>query len=129
MSKKHRKNCRCLNYIDHLFIVISTIAECVSISVLVSLVGILIGITSSANGLKICAITTGIKKYESIINKKKHDKIVLLVKSKLISKEVLISKALTDSNITHDEFTENNYGLVHIESKKTIQYILMVVCI
>ena len=129
MSKKHRKNCRCLNYIDHLFIVISTIAECVSISVLVSLVGILIGITSSANGLKICAITTGIKKYESIINKKKHDKIVLLVKSKLISKEVLISKALTDSNITHDEFTENNYGLVHTESKKTIQYILMVVCI
>ena len=129
MSKKHRKVCRCLNYIDHLFIVISTIAECVSISVLVSLVGILIGITSSANGLKICAITTGIKKYESIINKKKHDKIVLLVKSKLISKEVLISKALTDSNITHDEFTENNYGLVHIESKKTIQYILMVVCI
>ena len=129
MSKKHRKVCRCLNYIDHLFIVISTIAECVSISALVSLVGILIGITSSANGLKICAITTGIKKYESIINKKKHDKIVLLVKSKLISKEVLISKALTDSNITHDEFTENNYGLVHIESKKTIQYILMVVCI
>ena len=129
MSKKHRKVCRCLNYIDHLFIAISTIAECVSISVLVSLVGILIGITSSANGLKICAITTGIKKYESIINKKKHDKIVLLVKSKLISKEVLISKALTDSNITHDEFTENNYGLVHIESKKTIQYILMVVCI
>ena len=129
MSKKHRKVCRCLNYIDHLFIVISTIAECVSISVLVSLVGILIGITSSANGLKICAITAGIKKYESIINKKKHDKIVLLVKSKLISKEVLISKALTDSNITHDEFTENNYGLVHIESKKTIQYILMVVCI
>ena len=129
MSKKHRKVCRCLNYIDHLFIVISTIAECVSISVLVSLVGILIGITSSANGLKICAITTGIKKYESIINKKKHDKIVLLVKSKLISKEVLISKALTDSNITHDEFTENNYGLVHLESKKTIQYILMVVCI
>ena len=129
MSKKHRKVCRCLNYIDHLFIVISTIAECVSISVLVSLVGILIGITSSANGLKICAITTGIKTYESIINKKKHDKIVLLVKSKLISKEVLISKALTDSNITHDEFTENNYGLVHIESKKTIQYILMVVCI
>ena len=123
MSKKHRKICRYLNYIDHLFIVISTITECVSISVLVSLVGILIGITSSVNGLKICAITTGIKKYKSIINKKKkkHDKIVLLVKSKLISREVLISKALTDSNITHDEFTETNYkrlqkGLVHIEN-------------
>ena len=36
--------------------------------------------------------------------KKKHHKIVLLVKSKLISIEVLISKALIDSNISDDEF-------------------------
>ena len=35
--------------------------------------------------------------------KKKHDKIVLLAKSKLNSTEVLISKALIDSNISHDE--------------------------
>ena len=34
----------------------------------------------------------------------KHDKIVLLGEFKLNSKEVLISKALTDSYITHDEF-------------------------
>ena len=34
---------------------------------------------------------------------KKHEKIVLLAKSKLNSIEVLISKALTDSNISHDE--------------------------
>ena len=41
------------------------------------------------------------------INKKKklkHDKIVLLAKSKLNSVEVLISKALIDSVISHDEF-------------------------
>ena len=50
-----------------------------------------IGITSSAIGLKICAITPGIKKYKSIIKKKKkkHDKIVLLIKSKLNSIVVL----------------------------------------
>ena len=36
--------------------------------------------------------------------KKKHDKIVLLAKSKLNSIEVLISKALIDSNIIHHEF-------------------------
>ena len=36
---------------------------------------------------------------------KKHDKIVLLVKSKLNSIDVLISKALVDSNISLDEFT------------------------
>ena len=42
-------------------------------------------------------IAAGIKKYKSIIKKKKkkHDKIVLLAKSKLNGIEVLISKALT----------------------------------
>ena len=86
--------------------IISTITGCVSISAFASLVGIPIGITSSSIGLKICAITVGIKKYKSIIKKKKkkHDKIVLLAKSKLNSIEVLISKALIDSNISHDEF-------------------------
>ena len=61
MSKKHKKVCRVLNYIDHLLIVISTITGCVSISTFASLVGITIGITSSAIGLKICVITAGIK--------------------------------------------------------------------
>ena len=56
------------------------------------------GITSSAIGLKICAITAGIKKYKSIIKKRKnnHEKIILLAKSKLNRIEVLSSKASTD---------------------------------
>ena len=47
-----------------------------------------------------------IKKYKSMKkkNKKKHDKLILLAKSKLNNIEVLISKALADSNISHDEF-------------------------
>ena len=69
-----------------------------------NLVGIVIGNTSSAIVLKICAITAGIKKYISITKKqkKKHDEIVLLAKSKLNSIGVLISKALIDSNISHE---------------------------
>ena len=61
---------------------------------------------NSAIGLKICAITAGIKKYKSTIKKtkKKHEDIVLLAKSKLTSIEVLISKALIDSVIIHYEF-------------------------
>ena len=57
-------------------------------------------------GLKICAIAAGIKMWKSTINKKekKHDKIVLLAKSILDSLEVSIYKALTGSNISHDEF-------------------------
>ena len=58
------------------------------------------------SGLNIWAITVGVKRYRLAINKekKKHDKIVLLAKSKLNRVEVLISKALIDSNISHDEF-------------------------
>ena len=66
ISNKHRKVCRVLNYNDHSPIVISTIPGCVFISALASLVRILTGITSSGIGLKICVITTGIKKYKSI---------------------------------------------------------------
>ena len=53
-----------------------------------------LGITNTAIGLKIFAVTAWIKKYKLIIKKQKknHDKIVLLAKSKLNSIEVLISK-------------------------------------
>ena len=62
--------------------------------------------TSSTVGFKICAKAAGIKRYKSIIkkNKKKHDKIILLAKSKLNSIELLIFKILMNSNISHDEF-------------------------
>ena len=71
MSKKHKKVCRVLNFVDHLLIIISTITECVSISTFASLVSIPIGIKSSATGLKICVITAGIKEYKSINKKRK----------------------------------------------------------
>ena len=48
MSKKHKNVCRVLNYIDHSLAVISSITGCVSISAFASLVGIPIGIASSA---------------------------------------------------------------------------------
>ena len=70
---------------------------CISISAIASLLSILIGIMSSAIGLKVCAITAGIKKYKSIIKKKKHDEIVLFTKSKLNTIKVLIFKPLTDA--------------------------------
>ena len=82
-----------MNYIDHLFIVISTIPGCVSIPTFASLVGIPVGIASCVIGLKIYVLTAGIKKYSSIIkkNKKKDSKTVLLVKSKLIQISVLMN--------------------------------------
>ena len=66
------------------------------------MLGIPIGITSSTIGLKICAIAAGVN---SLIKrkKKKHNKIVLSVKSKN-TMQVLISKTLIDSIISHDKF-------------------------
>ena len=44
---------------------------CVSISTFASLVYVSVGIPNSAVGIKICAITTGIKKFKSIIKNEK----------------------------------------------------------
>ena len=51
MSKKHKKFCMTLNYIEYLLILASVVTGCVSISAFSSLVGVRIGITSSAVGL------------------------------------------------------------------------------
>ena len=83
MSKKHKKVWVTLNYIEHFLILASAVTGCILISAFASLLGIPIWITSSAIGLKICAITAVVKKYKSIIKKKKrkHDKILLLPKT------------------------------------------------
>ena len=87
----------------HLFILASTVTGCVSVSAFGSLVCVATGITSSAVEVNICVIIAGIKKYKSIIKKKKkkHDKIVLLGKDKLNNIEVLISKTLINPCISH----------------------------
>ena len=120
MSKKHKKVCTTLNYIKHVHSLASTITGYISISAFISLFVVPIGITSSA--VQIRAIAAGIVKYKSIINKtEKHDLILLLTKSKLNRMEVLISKALIDSNISHDEFVSINDVLKEYEMKKEIK--------
>ena len=91
----------------------STVTGCVSISALFSLACVPARVTSSAVGLKICAITARTKKCKSGVRKekKKHDEIALLGKAKLDIIEVLISKSLIDSYIIHDEFFSVNNAL------------------
>ena len=93
MSEKW-KTCKYLNYVENLLILVSTVTGCVSISEFVSLVCVPVGITISVVGIKISAITAGIKKYKSIIKtkEKKDNKIVLLGKNKLNTTEVLPSR-------------------------------------
>ena len=120
MSKKHLKVSRVLNYVDHLLIATSTIPGCVSIFDFTSLVGIPIRIARSVIRLKIYVITAGIIKYKSIIKKRKKEdgKIVLLTKFKLKRIEVLTSKALVDSNISHDEFVLINNVLKELNDMR-----------
>ena len=71
MSKNHKKVCTTLNYIELFLILDSTITRCISISAFASLVGIPIGITSSAIELKICTITAAIKNISQQLRKRK----------------------------------------------------------
>ena len=113
MISKKRKVCTNINYIKHFLILDSIISGCISISAFCSSICVRIGITSSAFGLKISAIAAGIKK--------KHDKIVLSVKSKLNCIEVLISEALIGSVISH--VLKNNVQKKYMKMKKEIKYL------
>ena len=133
MSKKHKKPCTTLNYFEHSLNLASTITRCISISAFASLIGIPIEITSSAIGLKIFPITAEIKTYKSIIkNKNKKlcyfnkDKIALLANSKLNEIEALISKALINSVVSHDEFVLINNILKKSNKikKKKFKYLI-----
>ena len=131
MTKKHKKVCTSLNYIEHFLILAFKIAGCIPISTFTSLIGIPIALTSSSIGLKISEIAAGIIKYKSIIKKKrkKHDKIVLLAIYKLNSVEVLISKALIDSGISHDEFVLINNVLKEYGKTKEERYVWDTLCL
>ena len=107
-------------YIEHFLILASIITGYISIYAFASLIGITIGITSSAKGLKVYPVTARIKRNKSTIKKKKkkHNKTVLLAQSKLNSNKVLISKALTDSFIRQYEFVLINTVLIKYDKMK-----------
>ena len=124
MSENHKKAWRTLNYFKHFLIFVSATDDSAWVSAFVSLFDVPVGTVSSAVELKIWAITAGIKKYKSIIKKKrkKHDKIVFLAKTKLSTVNLLITKVLNNSYINHDEFPSvNNLLREHQEMKEKIK--------
>ena len=76
MSEKCKSTWNCA---ENLLILVSAVTDFVLITGFASLVCVPIGILSSSVGLNICAIISGIKKYKSIIEKKRkeHDKILV----------------------------------------------------
>ena len=106
MQLKLSKYVAAFDYIDKILIVLSATSGGVCIISSASVVGAPVGIASASFTL-IFSLTTGIiKKLLSITRnkKKKHNKILMLAKSKLNSIETLILKALIDMKISHDEF-------------------------
>ena len=100
------ENVTAFEYIDKILIVLSATSSGVSIISFTSITGAPVGIASASFTL-IFSLTTGIvKKLLNITRKKKkkHDKILMLAKSKLNSIETLISQALIDMDISHEEF-------------------------
>ena len=94
------------DYIDKLLIVLSATSGGVSIISFTSITVVPAGIASASFAL-IFSITAGIIKKllsTTIKKKKKHDQILMLAKSKYNSIEALISQALIDINISHEEF-------------------------
>ena len=117
------------DYADKLFITLSASFGTLSIVSHATIVGIPVGIAGASVTL-IFTVTTGIvKKLLNITRKKKkkHNQIIALARSKLNIMETLISRALIDFEISHEEFLKiiyekNNYEQIrdNIRSVKSI---------
>ena len=104
-SKKLNKYVTIFDYLDKILIVLSATTGGISIISFTTTIGAPVGIASASFTL-IFSLTTGIvKKLLNITRnkKKKHDKILMLAKSKLNSIETLISQALIDMETSHEE--------------------------
>ena len=94
------------DYIDNILIILSATSRRVSIILFTSIIGVPVGIASASLTLIFSLTTAIVKKVLNITRnkKKKHDKILMLAKSKLNSIETLIFQALIDLDISHKEF-------------------------
>ena len=104
--KKLNKYLFTLDYFDRIFFTLSGSFGTLSVASHATVVGIPVGIADASLTL-IFTISTGLNKSLLQITKKrkkKHNKIITLAKSKLNTTETL-SSALSDSKISHEEFT------------------------
>ena len=115
VSKILSKYIAAFDYIGKTFIVLSATSGGISFISFSSVVKMSAGI-ASATFILISCLTTGIIKKllkETKKKKKKHNKIVMLAKSKLNRMKTLMSQALIDLDISHEEFKT----IVHEEER------------
>ena len=105
-SKKLSRYVAIFDYIGNILIVLSATTSGVPIISFTSTIGKSVGIVSASFTL-IFSLTTGIIKKllnMTINKKKKHDHLLILAENKFSSIETLISQALGDLDISHEEF-------------------------
>ena len=105
MSKNHSKYIASFEYFDKSLIVLSVATGSISIASFATVVGAPVGMMSASCSLAF-SITTGfVKKFLKTTRnkKKKHNKIVMLARSKLNSTESKISEALMNNEIIHED--------------------------
>ena len=127
--KKISKYFVAFDYADKLFIKLSASFRTLSIASCATVVGIPAGIAGASLTLIFTVTTSVVKTLLNITikKKKKHNKIIALARSKLNIIENLISQALIDFEISHEEFSKiiyenNNYEQIidNIRSVKSV---------
>ena len=126
--KKLNKYLVSFDYLDKIFITLSASFGTLSIASQATVIGIPAGITGASFTLRF-TIGTGVSKSLLTVTKKrkeKHNKIIALAKTKLNTIDTLLSSALNDSKISHEEFnniiTEKNiYENIKENIKNTIE--------
>ena len=105
--KKLNKYMVSFDYFDKIFIALSASFGTLSITSHATVIGIPVCIAGASSTL-IFTISTGVNKSLLRVTKKrkeKHNKIIALAKSKLSTIDTVLSSALNDSKISHEEFT------------------------
>ena len=116
------------DYLDKIFITLSASFGTLSIASQATVIGIPAGIAGTSLAL-IFTIGTGISKSLLKVTKKrnkKHNKIIALAKIKLNTIDTLLSSALNDYKISHEDFTniiteKNIYENIKENIKNTIE--------
>ena len=106
MSKRLSKYIASFDYFDKPLIILSVTNGSISIASFATIIGAPVGIVNASFSLAF-SISTGIviQLLKTTKNKKKkHNKIVMLARSKLNSIESRISEALINNEIIHDDF-------------------------
>ena len=124
MSKRLSKYIASFDYFDKSLIVLSVTTSSISIASFASVIGAPVGMASASFSLAFSISTRIVKKLlkTTTDKKKKHNKIVMLARSKLNNIERKISEALINKEISHKDFmTIINEEKTYREQKENIR--------